>query len=66
MFERARAYRGGINTIEDQVKLLCKWAVENSNRPLTDVEKEIIKQAIDQSETVEELLSVAFTVMTFQ
>lgn len=52
--------------IEEQVKLLYKWAVQNSNRPLTDMEKEIFKQAIDQSETVEELLKIAFTVMTVQ
>ena len=43
---------------EQQIKLICKIAVERSNRPFTDQEKEIIKHAIDQSKTWEELLTV--------
>ena len=34
---------------EQQFKILCQWAVDNSNRPLTDAEREIIKQAIDNA-----------------
>ena len=44
---------------EEQVKLICKWLVENSSRPLTDLEKEMLKQAIDSSKHWEELLTVA-------
>lgn len=44
---------------EEQVKLICKWLVENSSRPLTDLEKEMLKQAIDSSKNWEELLTVA-------
>ena len=44
---------------EDQIKLLCKWAIENSNRPLTVSEKETLKQAIDISGSWEELFLVA-------
>ena len=44
---------------EEQVKLICKWLVENSSRPLTDLEKEMLKQAIDSSKNLEELLTVA-------
>lgn len=44
---------------EEQVKLICKWIVENSSRPLTDLEKEMLKQAIDSSKNLEELLTVA-------
>lgn len=44
---------------EQQIKQLCKWAVENSNRPLTDTEKELLKQAIDQAKNINELLVVA-------
>ena len=44
---------------EEQVKLICKWLVENSSRPLTDLEKEMLKQAIDNSKNWEELLTVA-------
>ena len=45
---------------EQQVKSLCKWAVENGERRLTDEEKELIKQAIDEAENIEELFAVAF------
>lgn len=48
---------------EEQVKIICKWIVENSNRPLNRLEKEIIKQAIDTSKTVEELAKVAIASM---
>ena len=44
---------------EEQIKFLCKWLVENSSRPLTDLEKEMLKQAIDSSKNWEELLTVA-------
>ena len=44
---------------EEQVKLICKWLVENSSRPLTDLEKEMLKQAIDSSKNWKELLTVA-------
>ena len=50
--------------IEEQIKFLCKWAVQNSNRPLTDVEKEVLKQAIDAAKSVEDLLVVALATMT--
>ncbi len=44
---------------EKQIKFLCKWIVENSNRPLSKVEKEVIKQAIDQAKSIEDLLALA-------
>lgn len=34
---------------EEQIKLLCKLAVDNSKKPLTDAEKEVLKHAIDES-----------------
>ena len=33
---------------EEQIKFLCKQLVENSNRPLSDFDKELVKQAIDK------------------
>lgn len=45
-------------TIEEQTKILCKWIVQNSNRLLTDNEKEEIKLAIDQAKTPAELLEI--------
>lgn len=50
-------------TEEGQVKYLCKWIVDNGNRPLTDIEKELIKQAIDQSKSIEELTAVLLSVI---
>ena len=44
---------------EERIKLLCKLAVENSKKPLTNVEKEVLKQAIDEAKTVEDLFTVA-------
>lgn len=49
---------------EEQLKFLCKWAIQNSNRPLTDVEKELLKQAIDNAKSIEDLLAVALTVIS--
>ena len=49
---------------EQQIKVLCKWAVENSNRPLTDAEKEILKQAIDSANSIEDLLAIALATAT--
>jgi len=49
---------------EQQIKFLCKWAVENSNRPLADAEKEILKQAIDNTKNIEDLLAIALSAAT--
>lgn len=46
---------------EQQVKFFCKWVIENSNRPLTDTEKELLKQAVDQAKNIDELLGVALS-----
>lgn len=46
---------------EEQIKLLCKLAVENSKKPLTDEEKEVLKHAIDESKTVGDLFIVAMS-----
>ena len=44
---------------EQQIKLLCKMAVERSSRPLTKEQKEMLKQAIDKAKNWDELLAVA-------
>ena len=46
---------------EKELKFLCKWLVDNSNRPLSKEEKEIIKQAIDKSNSIEDLILIAIT-----
>ena len=44
---------------EEQIKELCKIVIENSNRNFTELEKELLKSAVDSSNNWEELLSVA-------
>lgn len=44
---------------EEQIKTLCKLAVEYGNRPFSRNEKEMLKEAIDQSNSWDELLTVA-------
>ncbi|MBQ9104368.1 MAG: hypothetical protein IJY57_04740 [Clostridia bacterium] len=41
---------------EKQVKELCKLIVEKKNQDLTEIEKELFKQAIDASNNWAELL----------
>ncbi len=49
---------------EEQIKFLCKQLVKNSNRPLSDFEKELIKQAIDKAKSVPEMISVILTILS--
>ena len=56
--EPARNIAAGSMT-EEQIKILCKWLIENSSLPLTDLEKEALKQAVDSSKNWEELITVA-------
>ncbi len=48
---------------EMQAKLLCKLAIESYSRPLTTLEKEALKQAIDRAENVEQLICVLLTLL---
>lgn len=41
---------------EEQYKFLCKWMVDNGNRPLSENDKEFIKQAIDNAKSPEEMI----------
>ena len=43
--------------------MLCKNIIEYGNRPFTRVEKEVIKQAIDDTKTADELLFVIATIL---
>lgn len=49
---------------EERFKLLCKLAIENSNHPLTDLQKEALKQVIDQAKTPEEIAAKLISLMT--
>ena len=48
---------------EEQVKFLCKWIVDNSNRSLTEFEKELIKQAIDNSNNPQEMVAAVLILL---
>ncbi len=45
-------------TEEELAKALSKFLIEHRNQRLTDVEKELLKQAVDQSRSLQELLVV--------
>lgn len=49
---------------EEQIKLLFKLAIENINRPLSDFQKELIKQAIDQAKTPTEMFVTILTLLS--
>ena len=40
----------------EQYKALCKWMVDNGNRPLSETDKELIKQAIDSAKSPAEIV----------
>ena len=44
---------------ENQIKELCKYVIDNGDRQISDVQKELLKQAIDKSNTWQELMTVA-------
>ena len=49
---------------EEQIKYLCKWMVDNGNRPLTEFEKELIKQAIDNAKSPQEMVASILALLT--
>ena len=51
---------------EEQLKSLCKQLVENSNRPLSDFDKELIKQAIDKAKSVPEMISAVLAILSIK
>lgn len=44
---------------EKVIKEMCKWALDNGNRPLTQQQKDMLKTAIDACGTLEELFQLA-------
>ena len=51
---------------EQQIKQLCKLAIEGSNRPFTKQEKELLKQAIDKAQNWEELMTIAIAALNLR
>ena len=56
----ANSERMKIDMTEHQWKELSKWCLDNGHRKLTKAEKEVIKLAIDQANSLNELIQVAF------
>lgn len=48
---------------EEQIKFLCKWMVDNGNRPLTQIQKELIKQVIDASKDPFEMIAAILAIL---
>lgn len=48
---------------EKQVKFLFKWIVENGNRPLSPIQKELIKQVIDASRDPFEMVAAVLAML---
>ena len=44
---------------EKIIKEISKWALDNGNRPLTQQQKDMLKAAIDECRTLEELFQLA-------
>ena len=51
---------------EQQIKFICKWIVQNSNRSLSELDKEILKQAIDNAKNVDDLVIIALSMLDKQ
>ena len=49
---------------EEQIKSMCKQLVENSKRPLSEFDKELIKQAIDKAKSVPEMIYSILTILS--
>lgn len=49
---------------EEQYKFLCKWMVDNGNRPLNKTDKELIKQAINNAESPTEMVLSVLTILS--
>ena len=49
---------------EQEAKAICKLIVDHSNYPLSDFDKELLKQAIDNAKTAQEMLVAILTLLT--
>lgn len=48
---------------EKEIKYLCNYVIDNGNRSLSDLEKELAKKAIEESKTIEQLVSTLLIIM---
>ena len=47
---------------EQQIKLFCKLCIENSNRPFSKEQKELLKQAVDKATNLNDLLMIVLSI----
>lgn len=47
---------------EEEIKAFCKFLIDYGKHDFTELEKELLKQAVDRSHNWNELLAVAMTV----
>ena len=48
---------------EQEIKTMCKLAVEHSNHPLTNLDKELLKQAIDKAKSAQDMVIAVLTLL---
>lgn len=46
-----------------EIKAMCRLAVERLNYPLTDLDKELLKQAIDKAKSAQEMVVAVLTLL---
>ena len=49
---------------EQEIKAMCKLAVDNSNHPLTALDKEVLKQVIDKAKHPVEILAALAAILS--
>ena len=49
---------------EQEIKTMCKLAVEHSNHPLTDLDKEMLKQVIEKAKHPIEILAAISAILS--
>ena len=49
---------------EQEIKAMCKLAIENSNHPLTDSDTEALKQVIDKAKHPVEVLAALAAILS--
>lgn len=48
---------------EQEIKAMYKLAVEHSNHPLTELDKELLKQAIDKAKSAKDMIIAVLTLL---
>lgn len=49
---------------EQEIKAMCKLAIENSNHPLTKPEKVLLKQVVDKAKHPVEILAALSAILS--